>query len=178
VRATRVWRLGPARLAVVALAIAGIVATATLTSADEATAGSAPTTVTLGVTDGYDLKNAKTLSADGKVGVVGTSNDDRLQVEAGYWISFSFQSTIPTGATIQSVRIGAEHHEETGIGTSAIQWQAATGTIQSPSGPSQTVTLQVTDGWDAKNAKTLLADGKVPIVRTSDGNRIDVEAGY
>jgi hypothetical protein len=40
------------------------------------------------------------------------------------------------------------------------------------------VTLNVTNGWDSKNQKTLVQDGKLSLVTASDNNRVEIESNH
>lgn len=101
--------------------------------------------ITLTVTDGYDEKRDKTLVEDGnRQNSVRTSDNKRLEVEAGYYIAFQFDHTVPAGVTIQSVKVNVEHHEEDKLSPS-INW----GVVVWPPGQSQpsvyqTITLTPT----------------------------------
>jgi Calcineurin-like phosphoesterase/Bacterial Ig domain/Putative Ig domain len=81
-----------------------------------------PEPITLRVTDGFDQKKNKTLVEDGnKQVIVNSSDNKRLEVEAGYYTAFQFEKTVPTGTTIQSVKVNVEHHEEDKLSPS-IRW--------------------------------------------------------
>ena len=90
-------------------------------------------TATLEAADGYDQATATTLLAAGTLSTVQQSDDLRLPVARGFFVSFSFDPTVPVGATIQSVKVYVEHHEQNGIrpGT-AIEWQVGTGPLAAP----------------------------------------------
>ncbi len=51
-------------------------------------------------------------------------------------------------------------------------------TITVSASPPATRTLEITDGYDAKNAKTLVQDGKTYLVQRSDNDWFGVEAGH
>lgn len=92
----------------------------------------AAATVTYVVADGWDSKQGKTLVQDGKLQQVQTSNNDWFQVEGGQSLVVRFAAAVPSSATVQSVRVVIERHEESQIAPGSIRWQAGGGTIQSP----------------------------------------------
>ena len=96
-------------------------------------ASAAETTVTLQISDGFDGKQGKTLSADGTLGQVQTSNNNRFGVEDKYWLSLQFQRTVPAGATIVSAKLAVERYEESGHPPGAITWEAGGGALNNPS---------------------------------------------
>ena len=51
-------------------------------------------------------------------------------------------------------------------------------TVTAPPPPDTIVALEVTDGWDDKNQKTLVEDGKLAEVLNSDNNWIEVESSH
>jgi hypothetical protein len=90
------------------------------------------TSATLKATDGYDTKLKKTLSQDGKVYTITRSDNEWWEVEAGNFTAFKFQNTLPTNATIQSVKVYVEHHEEQDIGRNPLVWQVGGGSLNNP----------------------------------------------
>jgi Calcineurin-like phosphoesterase len=92
-----------------------------------------PKTVTLQVTDGWNTKLLKLLSADGKLYTVQTSDNVWWETEAGYFTALQFQGGIPSGATILSAKLYIEHHEEQTIAANAIRWDVGGGTLTTPS---------------------------------------------
>jgi len=132
-------------------------ATAIPTPAPTATATPTPTpsSANLTVVDGYDEKLQKTLEQEGKTYVVQTSDNDRWETEAGYYTSFSFSDvSIPVGATITSVTIFVEHHEESDF-QGSVQWKVGAGWPSTPTEWGNTAaTLRIgesneaTDSWD------------------------------
>jgi hypothetical protein len=89
--------------------------------------------MTLTVTEGWDSKNGQTLSSLGLLDEVQASDNNRYNIDKGKWGSFQFTTvSFPGTATIQSVQIFIEHHEESGVDTGTIVWKAGQGTIQSP----------------------------------------------
>jgi hypothetical protein len=125
--------------------------------------GASAANVTLAPTDGWDAKNGKTLVQDGKLYLVQASSpNDWFQVEAGHFLSLQFQGGIPSGATIQSVKVGIEHFEEPDLMPASplsIVWQVGGGSLQNPtvtastapahlSGPGAEQTVE----WDLTSA--------------------------
>ena len=99
------------------------------------TAVGTPTTVTrtLQTADGWDTKLQKLLSQDGKLYTLLSSDNVWWEIEATYYTSLRFQQSVPANATIQSVKIHVEHHEEQGIAPStAALWQVGGGSIRNP----------------------------------------------
>ena len=82
---------------------------------------SPPQTIVLDVVDGWDKKNEKTLVADGKTYTIQASDDEWWGIEAAFFTSYGFQTTVPDGATIQSVNIYIEHWEEVELSAGSIQ---------------------------------------------------------
>lgn len=60
--------------------------------------------VKLYATDGWDQKNGKTLAQDGKLYQVQGSDNQRGEVEAGYFTSYGFQNLPPSARAIRSRR--------------------------------------------------------------------------
>ncbi len=91
-----------------------------------------PQLVTLQASDGWDEQNQKTLVQDSKLHVVQQSDDVRVEVGKGHFMSFQFDAGVPAGATVQSVKIYVEHHEETRISPNSIVWQVGSGVLNAP----------------------------------------------
>jgi hypothetical protein len=91
-----------------------------------------PTQVTLQVTDGYDTKLQKKLSADGKVYMVTASDNQCWETEAGHTTIYQFQATVPNGATVRSATLHVEHYEEADITANAIRWEVGGGALTGP----------------------------------------------
>ena len=99
--------------------------------------GSVPTDLTLALTDGYDSKNATFLVADGSFAQISSSNDDWWQLDTSggtpaYFVSLQFDQTVPTGSTINSVKVYIEHWEDNGFKNGQLAWEVGTGTLSSP----------------------------------------------
>ncbi len=95
------WRVG--LLGVLAVLAVGV---ATATAA----------TVTYPVADGWDSKQGKTLVQDGKLHQVQTSNNDWFQAEGGQSLVVRFAAAVPSGATIQSVRVAYDANADVVLG--------------------------------------------------------------
>ena len=67
----------------------------------------------LTVLDGYNQRTRKTLSADGKVNLVQSSDNKRWPTSFGSYVSYDFSDlSIPADAVIKSVVVFVEHLEE------------------------------------------------------------------
>ena len=87
-----------------------------------------PKIATLTVLDGYNQRNRKTLSAEGKVNLVQSSDNNRWGTNFGSYISYDFSDlSIPTDATITSVVVFVEHFEEEGFAKGKLEWAVGTG---------------------------------------------------
>ncbi len=92
-----------------------------------------PKMVTLNILDGYNQRNRKTLSADGKSSIVQHSNNNRLETSFGSYISFDFSDlSIPAGAKIKSVVVRVEHFEEERFSDGKLEWTVGTGWPSKP----------------------------------------------
>jgi len=94
----------------------------------EASALPARTPKVLQVTDGWDERNNKTLVQDGKLRVVQVSDNSRVEIERDRFYSFQFETTVPAEASIEAVKIGLEHYEESSF-TGAVPLQVHTGAL-------------------------------------------------
>jgi hypothetical protein len=82
----------------------------------------------LTVLDGYNQKNRKTLSADGKAKLVQSSDNNRGEIDSGLYTSYDFSDiSIPADAAIKSVVIRVEHFEEEGFAQGKLKWSVGTG---------------------------------------------------
>ena len=88
--------------------------------------------VTLQASDGWHQKSQLTLVADGKLYLVQQGDDDWMDVEGGFFMTAQFGATVPTSATIQSVKVHVEHHEIEGIAPNSVEWRIGGGTLSSP----------------------------------------------
>ena len=88
--------------------------------------------ITLQVKEGYDEKNSKTLSEDGKLTYVQANDTDRFETISEYFTSFEFDSLIPATAVIKSVKISVVHYEESGFGAGNLECSAGGGTLTNP----------------------------------------------
>ena len=147
--ATAAWSsTNPATATISATGLAsGILAGASNISAthDSVTSNTAVLTVTvtlppnptqeiiLQVSEGYDEKNDKTLSEDGKLNYVQANDTDRIETISDYFTSFEFDSfSFPATAVIQSVKISVVHYEESSFGAGSLEWDAAQGPLTGP----------------------------------------------
>ena len=91
------------------------------------------TIVTLNPTDGWDSKDEATLITQGTLERIQSSNDDWLEVDVpNYFVSLEFNQTVPNGATIISVKVYIEHHEEEDFPAGDLSWEVGTGSLSSP----------------------------------------------
>ncbi|MHC4805157.1 MAG: tandem-95 repeat protein, partial [Planctomycetota bacterium] len=94
---------------------------------------SLPAITTLIIADGYDQKDQKTLSADGKTDLVQASNSRWWETEFDSYTSYDFSDvSIPAGATIASVVIYVEHFEEKHFSSGKLQWGIGMGWPSNP----------------------------------------------
>ena len=132
------------------------------------TVNPAPTKVaTLTVLDGYNQRNRKTLSADGKVKLVQSSDNNRWPTSFGSYVSYDFSElSIPADAAIKSVVVRIEHFEEERFARGKLEWSIGTGwptkpvvwaAIKAPVHEGQS--HEAVDSWDV----TSLADTRQKI---------------
>jgi hypothetical protein len=132
------------------------------------TVNPAPTKVaTLTVLDGYNQRNRKTLSADGKVKLVQSSDNERWETSFGSYVSYDFSElSIPADAAIKSVVVRIEHFEEERFARGKLEWSIGTGwptkpvvwaAIKAPVHEGQS--HEAVDSWDV----TSLADTRQKI---------------
>jgi len=82
----------------------------------------------LTVLDGYNQRNRKTLSTDGKTNLVQSSDDTRGQIDPGSYTSYDFSDlSIPADAAIKSVAVRLEHFEDEGFAQKKLVWSVGTG---------------------------------------------------
>ncbi len=87
-----------------------------------------PKIAKLTVLDGFDQRNRKTLSADGKTKLVQSSDNKRGQTDSGSYTSYDFSDlSIPADAAIKSVVIRLEHFEDEGFARGKLVWSVGTG---------------------------------------------------
>ena len=93
------------------------------------TVNPAPPKITkLTVLDGYNQRNRKTLSADGKTNLVQSSDNKRWESSFGSYVSFDFSDvSIPADAVIKSVVVRVEHFEEERFAQGKLKWSIGTG---------------------------------------------------
>ena len=87
-----------------------------------------PKVATLTVLDGYNQRNRKTLSADGKVKLVQSSDNERWPTSFGSYVSYDFSDlSISADAAIKSVVVFVEHFEEERFARGKLEWSIGTG---------------------------------------------------
>jgi len=87
----------------------------------------------LTVLDGYNQRNRKTLSADGKVKLVQSSDNERWPTSFGLYVSYDFSElSVPADAAIKSVVVRIEHFEEDGFARGKLEWSIGTGWPNKP----------------------------------------------
>ncbi len=87
-----------------------------------------PKIAKLTVLDGFNQRNRKTLSADGKTNLVQSSDNNRGQTDSGSYTSYDFSDlSIPADAAIKSVVVRLEHFEEEGFARGKLEWSIGTG---------------------------------------------------
>ena len=92
-----------------------------------------PNIATLTVLDGYNQRNARRLSADGKTNAVEYSDNDRSKTIFGLPISYDFSDvSIPADAAITSVVVFVEHFEEERFSQGTLEWAVGTGWPSKP----------------------------------------------
>jgi hypothetical protein len=111
---------------------------------------------TLTVSDGYNQRDRRTLSADSKTGIVQSSDDNWLETSFGSYTSCEFSKvSIPADAVITSVAVYVEHFEEERFGPGKLEWVVGTGwptkpvvwaSINAPVYEGQT--HEAVDSWD------------------------------
>ena len=145
----------------------------------------------LKVTDGWDEKNQKLLSTDGKLYIIETSDNDWLWHENGFWHSAQFDNTaVPGTATIVSVKLYIEHYEESGFqpGTGVLL-EVGGGSLSSPTMLASTnppkLNGEGNEGlfeWDVTatiNTPALVNDLKSKItVNSSNGKKLALDYIY
>ncbi len=87
--------------------------------------------VILAPVEGRDSYDGSSLS-EIRIGELLESDDAWLFVRPESWVSLRFASAVPAGATIDSVIIVVEHHEEYGTPEGSIVWEAGGGTLSEP----------------------------------------------
>ncbi len=87
-----------------------------------------PKIAKLTVLDGYNQRNRKTLSADGKTNFVQSSDNNRGETDSGLYTSYDFSDvTIPADTVIKYVVVRVEHFEEEGFAQGKLEWSVGTG---------------------------------------------------
>ena len=87
----------------------------------------------LGVSQGYDTKQNKLLSAEGQLDEWQSSDDRRGKIEHLRWTSLDFNdSSAILGSHIRGVRFCVEYRLDSAIDAGSFLWQARTGALASP----------------------------------------------
>jgi hypothetical protein len=87
-----------------------------------------PKIATLTVLDGYNQRNRKTLSADGKTNLVQSSDNNRWGTNFGSYVSYDFSDvSIPADAAITLVVVRVEHFEEERFAQGNLKWSVGAG---------------------------------------------------
>lgn len=87
--------------------------------------------IVLAPVEGWDSHDGVPLS-EIQIGDLLQSDDSWLFVRPESWVSLSFADGVPAGATIQSITVVIEHHEEYGTPEGSIVWEAGGGTLSEP----------------------------------------------
>ncbi|NIP23315.1 MAG: hypothetical protein GWN67_17100 [Phycisphaerae bacterium] len=115
---------------------------------------------TLTVTDGWNEKDGRTFVEDDKVYVFTSSDNDRWDVEKGYYISLDFSDiSFTPNAVINSVTIYCEHYEEEEFSSGNLEFRVGSGW---PGSPATWATYspapvhagennEATDSWDVSS---------------------------
>ena len=92
-----------------------------------------PRIATLTIEDGYDSTSRKPLSANEKTSLVQASDNTRLDINPGSYVSFDFtDATVPSGTKIKSVTIYIEHFEHNQFPVGQLKWNIGTGWPNKP----------------------------------------------
>ena len=158
------------------------------------TVNAAPVTLTLNVAEGWNGKDGTNLSSEGTLAKTQTSDDDRWELDTSgttpaFFLSLEFDQTVPGGATISSVKVYIEHHEDDDFQGSELTWVAGGGTLSSPSTlQSATPTVLAGSGnealveWDVSSSIDTVAEAndlKVKITNDSTtGKKIHIDRVY
>jgi hypothetical protein len=94
---------------------------------------SSPLTTRLAVTDCFNQKGEKTLSATEKAGAVEASNNRRVETDPSTYTCYQFEdASIPAGASIVSVIVSVEHFEEQSFRDGRVRWSVGKGWPDKP----------------------------------------------
>jgi len=92
-----------------------------------------PKITTMTIADGYDNSNRNMLSATDKTGIVQVSDNNRLEINPGSYISFNLSDiSVPSGAKIKSVILYVEHFEQERFTSGKLKWNIGTGWPKKP----------------------------------------------
>lgn len=137
-----------------------IPATDTQSFAITVTSLKSPLTATLTVTDCFSQEGEERLSLKDKIGIVQTSDNNRLATGPRSNMCYDFcDASIPDGAAIKSVVVHVEHFEDTRFPQGKLEWVAGTGWSVEPvvwasvAAPiRQGEAAEATDSWDVTSA--------------------------
>ncbi len=118
-----------------------------------------PKIAKLTVLNGYNQRNRKTLSAEGKTSIVQSSDNNRWETSFGLYVTYDFSDvSIPADAAIKSVVVCVEHFEEERFARGKLEWAVGTGwptkpvvwaSIKAPVHEGQS--NEALDSWDVTN---------------------------
>jgi cellulose biosynthesis protein BcsQ len=92
-----------------------------------------PRIATLTIEDGYDSSSKKPLSANESAGIVQASDNVRLEINPGSYVSFDFtDASVPPGTKVKSVMIYIEHYEHNQFPAGQLKWNIGTGWPNKP----------------------------------------------
>jgi len=92
-----------------------------------------PKRATLAIADGYDQKTGRTLLAENKVKTVHASDNNRLEIQNGSYMTYDFSDvSVPPGAKVTSVIVYIEHFEEQQFALGKLQWEIGQGWPDNP----------------------------------------------
>ena len=112
---------------------------------------------TITVVDGFDEKNDDTLENLGKTYQVQTSDNNQVDLEDGYYMSFEFSNpTIPGGSTLMSVIIYAEYYTESGFSSGGISWVTDGSSTTPPDNEGES--NEAVHSWDVTSIITTFAE--------------------
>ena len=108
--------------------------TLTVTLGPAPAPSSTPVEVRLYATDGWDQKNSKTLQSGATLYRAQVGDNQRHEVERGYFLSYAFQGIPSSAGSVTQARVFVEHHEEQGVTTAPppVTWEVSTGDARSP----------------------------------------------
>jgi|GEM_PF-2684196 len=94
--------------------------------------------------EGWDSYDEVPLS-ESRIADLIESDDSWLFVRPESWVAMRFEGAVPAGATVQSVILVVEHHEEYGTPEGSIVWEVGGGSLAEPV-PLATIQPQISPG--------------------------------